>query len=130
MLFYEPLFLTVFPAVYALYLAVTNKIARKWVLLVASLLFYSWGEPMFVPVLLVSALIDYALTARLHRSGSEHERRLLLTLGVAGNLAVLVFYKYTDFLIANLDAVLQPAFGWRIQLLGIALPIGVSFVVF
>ena len=43
----------------------------------------------------------------------------------AGNLAVLVFYKYTDFLIANLDAVLQPAFGWRIQLLGIALPIGV-----
>lgn len=130
MLFYEPLFLTVFPAVYALYLAVTNKIARKWVLLVASLLFYSWGEPMFVPVLLVSALIDYALTARLHRSGSEHERRLLLTLGVAGNLAVLVFYKYTDFLIANFDAVLQPAFGWRIQLLGIALPIGVSFVVF
>jgi alginate O-acetyltransferase complex protein AlgI len=130
MLFYEPLFLTAFPAVYALYLAVANNTARKWVLLVASLVFYSWGEPLFVPVLLVSALIDYALTARLHRSASARERRILLTLGVAGNLAVLVFYKYTDFLIANLDAVLQPAFGWRIQLLSIALPIGVSFVVF
>ena len=65
MLFYEPLFLTIFPAVYAFYLLVTGASAKKWTLLVVSTLFYVWGEPVFVLVLLASTAIDYALSFHL-----------------------------------------------------------------
>ena len=62
MLFYEPLFLTVFPAVYAFYLLATGARSKKWTLLIASTLFYLWGEPVFVLVLFASTAIDYALS--------------------------------------------------------------------
>jgi len=57
-------------------------------------------------------------------------RQLALTAGIAGNLAILVFYKYADFLAGNLNVVLAPLGAGRIPLLHMALPIGVSFVVF
>jgi alginate O-acetyltransferase complex protein AlgI len=62
MLFYEPLFLTIFPAVYAFYLLATGASAKKWTLLIVSTLFYVWGEPVFVLVLLASTAVDYALS--------------------------------------------------------------------
>ena len=66
MLFYEPLFLTIFPAVYAIYLLAGGLSLRKWTLLIASTLFYLWGEPVFVLVLFVSTAIDYAHIGRAH----------------------------------------------------------------
>ena len=65
--FHEPLFaLVLFPAFYALYLAINHrKSAKKWTLIVASIAFYTWGEPLFVPVVFVSAAIDYAISTRL-----------------------------------------------------------------
>ena len=129
MLFYEPLFaLVLFPAFYALYLAINHRLAaKKWTLIVASVVFYTWGEPLFVPVVLLSAAIDYAISLRLSGGGSA--RRPLLTLGILVNLGILVFYKYADFLIGNLNALSAPL-GKTFPLLHIALPIGVSFVVF
>src|SRR5580704_8092047 len=130
MLFYEPLFLTVFAAFYAFYLLVTGAPARKWMLLVASTLFYLWGEPVFVLVLFASTAIDYALSFYLDEANPENTRRLALTAGIAGNLAVLVVYKYADFLADNFNLVLAPLGAGRIPLLHLALPIGVSSVVF
>ncbi len=132
MLFYEPLFLTFFPFLYVLYLAVANRHAKKWILLVASFLFYAWGEPLFVPVLMISTLIDYLLSERLSKeSGADDAtRRTMLGLGIANNLAVLVFYKYTDFLIENVNTLTSTFGASPLPLLQIALPIGVSFVVF
>ena len=59
MLFYEAVFSTIFfPTLYATYLTLSGHIvARKWALLVASAAFYTWGEPLFVPVLLASSLL-------------------------------------------------------------------------
>jgi alginate O-acetyltransferase complex protein AlgI len=130
MLFCEPLFLTIFPAVYALYLLVTGAPAKKWTLLVASTLFYLWGEPVFVPVLLVSTAIDYRLSFYLGEASPPRTRRLALVAGIVSNLAVLVVYKYADFLADNFNFVLSPFGVGRIPLLHLALPIGVSFVVF
>jgi alginate O-acetyltransferase complex protein AlgI len=130
MLFYEPLFIIVFGAFYAFYLLVTGAPARKWMLLIASTLFYLWGEPVFVLVLLVSTLIDYALSFYLDEASPEGTRRLALTAGIAGNLAILIVYKYADFLADNFNFVLTPFGAGRIPLLHLALPIGVSFVVF
>src|SRR3977135_1673852 len=130
MLFYEPLFLTVFPAFYAFYLLATGASAKKWTLLVASTLFYLWGEPVFVLVLLVSTAIDYALSFHLNDKSPARMRRLALSAGIAGNLAILIVYKYADFLTENTNLMLAPFGPHRIALLHLALPIGVSFVVF
>jgi alginate O-acetyltransferase complex protein AlgI len=130
MLFYEPLFLTVFPVVYAFYLLATGASARKWTLLVASTLFYVWGEPVFVLVLFASTAIDYALSFHLSDPTRLRTRRLALTAGIVGNIAILVVYKYADFLAENLNLALAPLGSHRIPLLHLALPIGVSFVVF
>ena len=122
MLFYEPIFLFLFlPVVFGLYgLARRVASARLPLLLAASLVFYAWGEPGFVPVVIASAALDYALGWRI--AGGA---RWALVLGVAANLALLVVYKYLEFLLA---AVLPPgAAGFIPQ---IALPIGVSFIVF
>ncbi len=130
MLFYEPLFLTTFPALYAFYLLLTGAPLKKWTLLISSTLFYIWGEPVFVLVLFVSTALDYALSFHLGEANPAHTRRLALTTGITGNLAVLIFYKYADFIAVNLNLAVTPLTGAGIPLLHIALPIGVSFVVF
>jgi alginate O-acetyltransferase complex protein AlgI len=130
MLFYEPLFLTVFPAFYAFYLLATGASAKKWMLLVASTLFYFWGEPVFVLVLFVSTAIDYALSFHLTDPTAARTKRLALAAGIVGNIAILALYKYADFLAENLNLMLAPFGPHRIALLHLALPIGVSFVVF
>ena len=130
MLFYEPLFLTIFPALYACYLLATSAFTKKWTLLVASTLFYAWGEPVFVVVLFASTAIDYALSFYLSDATPFRTRRLALATGIVCNLAVLVVYKYADFIAANLDLALTPLGAPPIPLLHLALPIGVSFVVF
>jgi alginate O-acetyltransferase complex protein AlgI len=130
MLFYEPLFLTIFPAFYAVYLLTRGASAKKSALLIASALFYIWGEPAFVLVLLVSTALDYALSFRLSAPTAPPIRRFCLATGISGNLALLVFYKYADFIAENLNLALAPFGAHQLPLLHVALPIGVSFVVF
>src|SRR3954471_13353324 len=117
MLFYEPLFLTVFPAVYAFYLLATRASARKWTLLVVSTLFYLWGEPVFVLVLLVSTVLDYVLSFHLSDPTPPRTRRLALAAGITGNLGILIVYKYSDFLADNFNLLLAPFAASRIPLL-------------
>ena len=130
MLFYEPLFLTVFPAFYALYLLARGTPTKKWTLLIASTLFYLWGEPVFVLILLASTAFDYALSFHLDEANPRPTPRLALAAGIAGNLGILFVYKYADFVAGNLNLVLSPFGAHRLPLLHLALPIGVSFVVF
>jgi alginate O-acetyltransferase complex protein AlgI len=132
MLFYEPFFaLFVAPAFYALYLIINDRsLAKKWALIVASVAFYTWGEPLFVPVVIVSTAIDYALAQRIATAWGETTRRALVAIGIALNLGILVFYKYVGFIATNLNLVVEPMTGADLPVLQIALPIGVSFVVF
>src|SRR3979490_2544932 len=108
MLFYEPLFLTVFPAFYAFYLLATGAPSKKWALLIASTLFYLWGEPVFVLVLFASTAIDYALSFHLNDPAPARTRRLALAAGVTNNLGILIVYKYADFLADNFNLLLSP----------------------
>jgi len=130
MLFYEPAFATFFCATYALYLLAIGALSRKWILLIASLLFYFWGEPVFVLVLLLSAFVDYALSFHLNEPTPKARQKIALAAGLGLNLGILVLYKYADFLITNLNYLFSPFGANLIPLLHIALPIGVSFVVF
>src|SRR3954452_1228249 len=106
MLFYEPLFLTMFPAVYAFYLLASGASAKKCALLIVSTLFYLWGEPVFVLVLFVSTALDYALSFHLNDPSAPRTRRLALAAGIAGNLGILVLYKYADFHADNFNFLL------------------------
>ena len=132
MLFHEPFFaLFLFPAFYAAYLLVEQRVrAKKWALILASVAFYTWGEPLFVPVVLASATIDYWLSRQIAATAAEPTRRVFLIAGIALNLGILVSYKYADFIAMNLNLALKPFSGDTLPLLHIALPIGVSFVVF
>ncbi len=130
MLFYEPLFLLLFfPIVFAAFLLVRRRAGpRAYLLLIASLFFYLWSEPLFVLVVLATCAADYALGRVVARGGAPG--RLALTAAILVNLGMLAYYKYAGFAVDNLDlllvrAGLQP---WHIA--QVALPIGVSFIVF
>ena len=95
------------------------KVRNLW-LLIASLIFYGWGEPKYIAVMAFSILFNYVMGRLVGKS------RPLLILCIAGNLAILGFFKYTDFVIETVNAVSGGGFG----LLNIALPIGISFYTF
>ncbi|MBV8522491.1 MAG: MBOAT family protein [Acetobacteraceae bacterium] len=133
MLFYEPLFLFLFlPLVYLLYLLVERQFRlRAAVILLASVFFYAWSEPLFVPVVLLSGALDHALGLRLARAPRQSRRaHTLLAIGVVANIGILIHYKYTRFLIENIDSLLHGLAIPPLTVPQIALPIGVSFIVF
>ena len=113
-----------------LVLAVYFLVAPAWrnvVLLVVSLLFYGWGEPVYVTIMLLSILIDYThgLLVEKYRQDDKKARRFVAQ-SVVFNLLLLGFFKYWDFFAANLS--LLP--GVHIPQLGLSLPIGISFFTF
>lgn len=103
--------------------------ARNVWLLALSILFYAWGEPDFIFVLLLSILLNYAF-ALLVEKASPRLRRRTLALGVMLNLGLLFYYKYVAFLVAQLGDMLA-IFQWaRPDVPDIILPIGISFFTF
>ena len=129
MVFSSFVFLLVFfLVVMALYFAVPGRI-RNVVLLLASLLFYAWGEPIYVLIMLFSTVFDYTNGRLIEKFKNENRHtaaKVTLIVDMAGNLGILGFFKYADFVIENVNAVT----GAGISLLHIALPIGISFYTF
>lgn len=102
--------------------------AAKGFLVFASLFFYSWWNPDYLPLILLSMLFNYVLGSSLARGRHrESPSRLgLLWVGIAANLALLGYYKYSDFFIAGTNQ----AFGSNLELLHLALPLAISFFTF
>ena len=129
MLFSSPIFLFVFlPAVLLVYYGPLrgSRGGQNLFLLLASLFFYGWGEPVLAAVLAGSILGNYALGlwAERRRRGSESVRGPV-AVAVAGNLAVLLVFKYTGFVLANLRSL-----GLGLPYWDLAMPIGISFFTF
>ena len=109
------------------WLAHKKRAFANAVLTVMSLLFYAWGEPKFVLVMLLSILINWLVALGIEKlSGKQSKRKLLLAAGIAANVAILGVFKYADFAIGSVNSLL----GTEIPLTGIALPIGISFFTF
>jgi len=133
MLFYEPLFLFLFgPAVYLAYFFFgAARERRVLILLAASIVFYGWSEPLFILVVFASIALDLLVARRLAApAANAPARHAWLALGVGANLAILVSFKYAGFLAFNLDALLRAFTLPGLHIPQIALPIGVSFIVF
>jgi D-alanyl-lipoteichoic acid acyltransferase DltB (MBOAT superfamily) len=129
MVFSSITFLFYFLPIFLVLYFITPTIKGKNVVtLFFSLLFYAWGEPRFIVVLLFSIVFNFlAALAIDDREGPA--RRLALAVAVAGNLLVLAVFKYANFATANLAAVLAPL-GLAVATTNIHLPLGISFFTF
>ena len=129
MIFSSLLFLFRFlPAVLVLYYLAPRPL-RNLVLLLCSLVFYAWGEPVYIILMIVSILVSYTggiLVDRFKTQGKRRAARAALLGSSVVSLSLLGFFKYADFLIGTVDSLT----GAGINLLKIALPIGISFYTF
>ena len=115
-----------FPAVLILYFICADLRWRNGVLLVASLIFYSWGEPIWVLAMIGSTAINYVAAMLIDRASSPRLRKTALIVGAAASLAVLFYFKYAAFLVNSVTSL----FGVSFSIPVLELPIGISFYTF
>lgn len=127
MVFSSTIFLCVYLPLVLLGYYICPKKGRNLFLLIVSLVFYAWGEPKYVFLMIFSILVNY-IFGRLMDKHRENKKRLklMLVLSVVIDIGLLSVFKYTDFIITNVNAI----FGANFDLLNIALPIGISFYTF
>ena len=131
MIFSSPIFLLLFlPVVLTVYALLPGMRARNFWLLLMSLVFYAWGEVLFVFLLLASTLINYFLGLWVDRSEDIGRRKLATGVAVAANIGLLAFFKYADFVVMTLNSVLALAGLTLVPQPHIPLPIGISFFTF
>lgn len=127
MVFASLIFLFLFlPLNLLLYYLSGNQNYRNWLLVVFSFFFYSWGEPVWIVVMVFSASVDYINARVIERFRGTHWARVGLLSSLAVNLGLLAIFKYSGFFYENLNA----AFGLSLRVPAFALPIGISFYTF
>jgi alginate O-acetyltransferase complex protein AlgI len=135
LLFSSPLFLFLFlPLIVAVYWFLIAKgwpYASKCWVICASLLFYAWSAADYLPVLIVSILLNYLIGAAIKgsakkRDGGRALRKAILVAGVAGNVLLLGYFKYSLFLIEGINYVV----GTQLSVAARGLPLGISFFTF
>ena len=114
------------PTLLILYFLSRDLRWRNGVLVVFSLVFYAWGEPVMVLLLLATTLFNYLVALAMDRTAGPRGKKLWLILAVAGSLAGLLYFKYTGFFLSNLSKLL----GVEIAFTAPRLPIGISFYTF
>lgn len=131
--FSSSLFIHVFLPLFFLAYWVTPKALKNWTAIAFSVAFYAWGAPRFLPVVLTLGVIDYYVSHAIAGATSGGRPRLakgLLAAGVTVHLSMLAYFKYSNFFVAQANAVL-PAVGiHQVQWAEVVLPIGISFITF
>jgi alginate O-acetyltransferase complex protein AlgI len=101
------------------------KLARYW-LLCASLFFYSWWNPIYLPLIVASILVNYFIGRELNKANTDSTKKSILWGGVILNIGLLGYFKYFNFFINNVNLLLQN----EIHVSQIILPLGISFFTF
>ena len=127
MVFSSLIFLFIFlPIFLGIYFLVPKKF-KNLILFLFSLVFYAWGEPIYVVIMLFSTVYDYTIGLFMDRYRSnKYIPRICLVLSILGNMGMLMFFKYSNFFIENINNI----FNMNVDLLSVALPIGISFYTF
>ena len=127
MVFSSTIFLCVYLPLVLLGYYICPKKGKNLFLLIVSLIFYAWGEPKYVFLMIFSILVNYVFGLLMDKHRENKKRlKLMLVISVIIDLGLLSVFKYTDFIITNINSV----FGAGFDLLNIALPIGISFNTF
>ena len=125
MVFSSMVFMCVFlPAVFVLHCILPGIRAKNALLLLASVLFYAYGEPVYIILLFISTLLNYFCACGIDRF--QNHRKGILVLAVICNLGILTVFKYTDFILGMVNSVT----GLHLPLPQIRMPIGISFFTF
>ncbi len=129
MTFVQLEFVYFFVIVYTIYLVLPKHRWQNLMLIPASMVFYGWVHPWFLYLLFASSVLDYFAAIGMERY--PRHKGLLLAASLCGNLGMLAYFKYTDFALANLGALLT-AFGMPTSFtpLPLMLPVGISFYTF
>ncbi len=102
------------------------KDKKNVVLFASSLVFYAWGEPVYIFLMLFSTAFNYFIALYLDKCDTKRLKKQRLILGVTVNILILFFFKYADFFISTLNTIT----GLKIKELNLPLPIGISFYTF
>ena len=130
MVFSSILFLLYFLPVFLLvYVLLPKKAKNGWALLV-SILFYAWGAPNFLYVVLGTSLLDFYLVKALYTTTNQRKKKIWLCISVSLNLGLLAYFKYANFFIENVNAALASVGIDQLAWTQVALPIGISFFTF
>lgn len=121
-----PFLFVFFPLCVGCYLFTKQIRYRNAVLLAFSLLFYAWGEPLKLVLLLLSAAVNYLLARSIAANRGNKLCKLSLILSLVFNIGMLGVFKYTDFITGNINRL----FGLSIPAANIVLPLGISFYTF
>lgn len=126
MLFSSLTFIFIFlPIVCAVYFLVAPKL-RNYVLLMASIAFYAWGEPRYLWIMFATIIINYIGAIYIGRERHAHIKKCLLVLFLILDLGFLFYFKYLNFILENLSLLLQH----KIDFTAVLLPLGISFYTF
>lgn len=124
MLFSSSTFVFLFlPLVCIVYLIVRQEL-KNYVLLISSLIFYGWGEPRYLAIMLITILLNYVGAFGISRY--RNQAKLILTGTILCNLAILFYFKYFNFLLENINSI----FHANVDFIQVIMPIGISFYTF
>ena len=130
MIFSSHIFLLCFlPVFLTVYFLVPTK-GRNLVLLLASVVFYAWGAPDFVLILLASTVANFYLVKAMHRAQRTAMKKLWCTLAILLSLGLLAYFKYANFFVDNANALLAALGLGTMTWTKVLLPIGISFFTF
>ncbi|MBL0339801.1 MAG: MBOAT family protein [Bacteroidetes bacterium] len=113
------------PVFFLVYYSLPYKFKNYW-LVFASLLFYSWGAPVFIFAFLLSSILDYLATTQFNKSNGK----VYFVLAIVSNILLLGYFKYSNFFIDNFNVISNTLFGSTIPWAHVILPIGISFLTF
>jgi len=131
MVFSSAVFLLIFLPVFLITYYLVGSRLKNYTVLLFSIFFYAWGAPDFVFVVLGSMIVNFYVVQTMQSSGRLPLKRLLLGLSVAINLGLLLYFKYANFFIENINALISSlGLGSDIPWAAVALPVGISFFTF
>lgn len=131
MVFSSSIFLCFFFPLFLFFYYLTDKKYKNFFLLFASIVFYSWGAPKFIFVIIGTTILDFYFVRMMYNSKACNLRRLLLLLSISMNLGLLFYFKYCNFFIENVNTLLGSlGMEGQINFTKLALPIGISFYTF
>lgn len=117
------------PVVLLVYYLAPDK-AKNVVLLIASLVFYAWGAPDFFPIFIASMICNFLITNKMHNTEAPKAKKGWLAVSMVLNIGLLAYFKYMNFFVDNVNALLQLTNHAAIQFTRVALPVGISFFTF
>lgn len=127
MVFSSLVFLFVFLPITLLFYFIVPRKYRNFILLIVSLIFYAWGEPVYIVLMLFSTVIDFINGLLVEKYADQPKKaKKVVIFAVIVNLSLLTFFKYSGFIVSNVNALMGTTF----TVPDIALPIGISFYTF